>query len=85
MPSEFTSGPYIGPREEANAHEVYNEFIFNGYRINYTTWRQTLLSFFTCHNESVNVWTHSFGFVGAIVTLLVIGCSDVGVVVVGGT
>jgi len=35
------NGPHIGAREEANEHEVYNEFILKGYRINYKTWRVT--------------------------------------------
>ena len=79
------SGPHIGSKEEANEHEVYNEFIFKGYRINYKTWRDTLLSFFAFHNESINVWTHSFGFIAAIVTLFVIGFSKVGELMQAGT
>lgn len=39
-------GAYIGRRSETSTHEVYNEFIEFGYRINYNTWPLTLKSFF---------------------------------------
>jgi hypothetical protein len=39
-------GAYIGHRSETSTHDVYNEFIEFGYRINYNTWRLTLKSFF---------------------------------------
>ena len=72
------SGPYLGPKSEANAHEVYNQFIEKGYRINYKTWRQTIGSLFHCHNETVNVWTHFIGFWAALITMLVISFSNLG-------
>ena len=70
------SGPYLGPRHEANPHEVYNDYIMNGYRINYSTWTLTLKSLFQLHNESVNVWTHLFGFFAALITIIVIACTN---------
>ena len=39
-------GAYIGHRSETSTHEVYNEFLEFGYRINYNTWLLTLKSFF---------------------------------------
>jgi len=39
-------GAYLGPKHEANPHEVYNEYIIKGYRINYSTWTMTLKSLF---------------------------------------
>lgn len=70
------SGAYLGPRHEANPHEVYNDYIVSGYRINYSTWTLTLKSLFQLHNESVNVWTHLFGFFAALVTIVVIACAN---------
>lgn len=72
-------GAYLGPKHEANPHEVYNEFIYTGYRINYTTWSVTLKSIFQFHNESVNVWTHFVGFVVGLISVIVVCCSQIGV------
>jgi adiponectin receptor len=50
-----------------------NKYIHRGYRINHTSYKNALLSLFTVHNESVNVWTHFVGFkvfVGIIVFLV---------------
>ena len=41
-----TCEPYIGPKEEACEHDVYNRHILTGYRINYHTWPVTLKSLF---------------------------------------
>ena len=62
--------PYIGPKEEACEHDVYNRHILTGYRINYNTWAVTLKSLFQCHNETINVWTHLGGFFACLVALL---------------
>jgi predicted membrane channel-forming protein YqfA (hemolysin III family) len=48
----------------------------SGYRINYSTWTLTLKSLFQLHNESVNVWTHLFGFFSALITIVVIACAN---------
>jgi adiponectin receptor len=42
---------------------VDNEFIQSGYRINHHTCWRSFKSLFTCHNESVNVWSHLLGSV----------------------
>ncbi|MBA0574423.1 hypothetical protein Golob_001631 [Gossypium lobatum] len=39
-----------------------NEFIVNYYRANWPL-REALFSIFRWHNETLNVWTHLFGFV----------------------
>jgi hypothetical protein len=51
----------IGDMEDAPVYQVDNEFIKNGYRINHGTCWRSLKSLFTCHNESVNVWSHLLG------------------------
>ena len=70
--------PYIGPQEEACAHDVYNRHILTGYRINYNTWGVTLKSLFQCHNETINVWTHLAGFFACLVALVYIKRNDLG-------
>jgi adiponectin receptor len=42
---------------EIDEHLKWNPYIWSGYRENYT-FGQCLYSFFTIHNESVNVWSH---------------------------
>nr|CCC94031.1 unnamed protein product [Trypanosoma congolense IL3000] len=39
-----------------------NPYVLTGYRAQYDT-TMCLRSFFTLHNETLNVWTHAFGFV----------------------
>ena len=38
--------PHIGVKEEANGYMVTNQWILNGYRINYDSWKETLKSLF---------------------------------------
>jgi hypothetical protein len=52
---------WIGSCDDVPDHEVDNEFIKSGYRINHHTCCRSIKSLFTCHNESVNVWTHLLG------------------------
>ena len=52
---------YIGIAEEAMEYLVENESIKRGYRINHDTNGRIFKSLFTCHNETVNVWSHCFG------------------------
>ena len=52
---------FIGQKEQAPAFLQDNEFIHAGYRIEHTTCCLALKSLFTCHNESVNVWSHLLG------------------------
>ncbi|KAH7672486.1 AdipoR/hemolysin-III-related protein [Dioscorea alata] len=39
-----------------------NEFILNYYRSQWP-WKQTILSIFSIHNETLNIWTHLIGFI----------------------
>ena len=66
-------GPYIGPKQDADPHEQYNDHILTVYRINYKTWELTLKSMFEFHNETINIWTHFIGLLGAIVFIGVVG------------
>ncbi|KAJ0961411.1 hypothetical protein J5N97_000366 [Dioscorea zingiberensis] len=38
-----------------------NEFILSSYRSEWP-WKQTILSLFSIHNETLNIWTHLIGF-----------------------
>lgn len=55
-------GSFVGTFSQAPSYLVENEFIQNGYRINYekSSW-QIFRSLFQFHNESVNVWSHLLG------------------------
>ena len=55
--------PRIGTFEEAPEFIKNNHFIRRGYRINHKTYKDALMSLFTIHNESVNIWSH---FIGAL-------------------
>ena len=59
--SSKTDEAFIGPIEEAPEHTVDNRYILSGYRVNHTTCKRVLKSLCTCHNESVNVWSHIGG------------------------
>ena len=74
--------PYIGPKEEASEHDVYNRFILRGYRINYNTWSATLNSLFECHNETTNIWTHLIAFLVAFVAFIYASMNELGIDVV---
>jgi len=47
--------------DECPAYLGDNEFVFAGYRVNYTV-VMCLQSLFKLHNETWNIWTHIFGF-----------------------
>jgi hypothetical protein len=63
---------FVGSSKEAEAFkiEIDNEFITSGYRINHTSCCRALKSLFTCHNESVNVWSHLLGAIFFFLLLL---------------
>lgn len=63
---------HIGKIEEMNEDSKWNLFIKRGYRINYSTWRQILMSLFEWHNETINIWTHLVGFIVFFIILMVI-------------
>ena len=69
--------PHIGVKEEANGYMVTNQWILNGYRINYDSWKETLKSLFQVHNEIVNIWTHLLGFLACLIGFLVMTCAKV--------
>ena len=71
--------PYIGPKEEAAEHDVYNRHILQGYRINYNTWSSTLNSLFEWHNETMNIWTHGIAFLVAFVAFIYASMNELGI------
>ena len=58
---------FIGSNSEAPVFILDNEYITTGYRIDHHTCWRASKSLFTCHNETVNVWTH---FLGSLVFLI---------------
>ena len=50
--------PFIGSITEAPEFMRYNQYILNGYRINFNTPMKALKSLFLLHNQSFNVWSH---------------------------
>lgn len=63
---------HIGIIEELDEDSKWNIFIKTGYRINYSTWRQILMSLFEWHNETINIWTHLVGFIVFFIILMII-------------
>lgn len=67
---------FIGSKEEAPEFLKDNEYIKRGYRIDHHTFCLTFKSLFTCHNESVNVWSHLCGslifLLGFIIALVMV-------------
>ena len=80
-PGQIQTRGFIGTWKEANDHEIYNEFIFGGYRVNFFTWKETLCTVCQLHNESVNVWTHAFGFILGLAAFAYICSTDAGEIV----
>jgi len=65
-PREETSSPrQLKPRicalNEIPEYQKGNIYIWTGYRLNFT-FRDTLLSLFAMHNETLNIWTHLLGY-----------------------
>jgi adiponectin receptor len=54
----------VVPREEKQVPEylIFNRYILSGYRVNFSA-KDSLLSLFTWHNETLNIWTHVLGFI----------------------
>ena len=67
---------YIGDVDEAAEYQRDNKYIMRGYRINHHTCRSLFKSLFTCHNESVNVWSHIAGVI-VFLTLMIVICIEV--------
>ena len=57
---------FIGKKEDARPDQLDNEFIEYGYRVDHDSCSAACASLFTCHNETVNVWSH---FLGALLFL----------------
>jgi predicted membrane channel-forming protein YqfA (hemolysin III family) len=65
---------FIGDSTEAANFMQDNEFIKQGYRIDHNSCWQASKSLCTCHNETVNVWTHLAGalvFLGFFIGLAI--------------
>ena len=57
---------FIGTKEEAHESQMFQtdyEYIGTGYRVNHHSCKELLKSLFTCHNETVNIWSHLFGVI----------------------
>jgi hypothetical protein len=56
---------FVGTKGEAEERgiSIDNEYIVNGYRINHNTCCRAAKSLGTCHNETINVWSHLAGAV----------------------
>ena len=53
---------------------VFNQHIMSGYRVNFTV-KDSLYSLFALHNESINIWTHVFGFVLFLGLMVALCCA----------
>ena len=67
--SRVTGGESRNKLASVPRYLVFNEHILSGYRVNFTV-RDSLMSLFTLHNESINIWSHVFGFVLFLVLLI---------------
>jgi adiponectin receptor len=52
---------FIGDKEEAPPFIQDNKYIKRGYRIDHNNLADVSKSLCTCHNETVNIWTHLSG------------------------
>jgi adiponectin receptor len=57
--------PVLQTRDKI-AQCFHRDYIHDGYRINYS-FTHTLLSLFTLHNETMNIWSHLIGFVCTLI------------------
>jgi adiponectin receptor len=63
----------VGSIDEAPEFLKDNEFIKNGYRINFSSICNVFKSLFILHNESVNIWSHLLGTLMVIALILYTG------------
>ncbi len=54
---------FIGTKQDIPDYLKDNEYIISGYRVNHDSCCKAAKSLFTCHNESVNIWSHLLGAV----------------------
>lgn len=66
---EAADEPIVGKIHDAPEFLRDNEYIHNGYRINFNSYWNIFKSLFVLHNEFVNVWSH---ILGAIFVILLI-------------
>lgn len=64
------STPKVVPIDEAPSWTVDNRYIYHGYRHNHKSLGTILRSFFSAHNELLNIWTHLIGAIVFIVFLV---------------
>ena len=68
--------PYIGSIEQAPKFTSDNQYVKEGYRINFDKTWYIVKSLFMIHNETANVWTHLLGamiFVGLFISTFYVG------------
>ena len=63
---------FIGTVKEAHEFTIDNEYIERGYRVNHDTFCKMLKSLCTCHNESVNVWSHMLGSFAYLLMIIIV-------------
>ena len=61
--------PFIGTWDDYPVELQDNEYLREGYRVNFNTYKEVFYTLFRLHNESVNVCSH---LCGAIVTVFMI-------------
>lgn len=61
---------FIGNYQQAPEFARDNQFINEGYRINFNTPKKIWKSLFMVHNQTMNIWTH---LLAAILVVLVLG------------
>ena len=61
--------PYIGDIDDPNMDDFVmdNPWLLTGWRIGFHSYEKAASSFFMCHNESMNIWSH---FLGACLMVL---------------
>lgn len=59
--SVYSSMPVLKTRDKINEC-FHRDYIHDGYRVDYN-FKHTLLSLFTLHNETMNIWSHLIGFI----------------------
>ena len=62
--------PHVTTIESAHEWTVDNQYIYHGYRKNFSNFRETIQSLFSAHNEVMNIWTHLIGAIIFIVFLI---------------
>jgi adiponectin receptor len=61
----YSSMPVLTTRDKI-ASCFHRDYIHDGYRADYS-FSQTLLSLFTLHNETMNIWSHLIGFICVLI------------------